>query len=188
LHRATSCYTPSPGTARRRRWDDERVFHLPQAATVFPENDLELHAEFHDLWEWLKSLTENSANFGLTHNDAHRGNFFHDGDRITLFDTSSAFYCWFAYDLAQPLYYSGPVFFGDRAATPGMLAELKADLVAGYGEEFPISDDWVKRIDGFVRLRRLQMHCFMYWQFGGPIEDAWFVRNREAMKNKEPLL
>ena len=188
LHRATSCYNPSPGVVRRRRWDGETVFHLHQAAGVLPESDRELQAEFRDVWAWLEALPEDSANFGLTHNDAHRGNFFYDGEQITMFDTSSAFYCWFAYDLAQPLYYSGPVFFGDRAATPEMLVELKEDLVAGYRQEFPISDEWAKRIDGFVRLRRLQMHSFMYRQYGGPLSDTWFVRNREAMRSKEPLV
>ncbi len=188
LHRATTCYEPSAGIVSRRRWDSETVFHLSEAANVFSKEDADLQTEFRYVWEWLESLPEDADCFGLTHNDAHRGNFYYADNRITLFDTSAAFYCWFAYDLAQPLYYSGPVFFGNRAATPDMLAELKTDLVAGYRDEFPIPDLWVKRIDGFVRLRRLQMHCSVYWQHGGPIEADWFVRNRESMKIKEPLL
>jgi amicoumacin kinase len=188
LHRATVSYKPSDGIVLRHRWDTETIFRLSEAATIFPDYEKKLQSEFRELWSWLSSLPEDAACFGLTHNDAHRSNFSFEDGRITLFDMSATFYCWFAYDLAQPLYYSGPVFFGNRSATPEMLAELKDDLVRGYREEFPLSDIWVERIEGFVRLRRLQMHCSAYWRHGGPIEDDWFVRNGEAMAKKEPLI
>lgn len=190
LHDATLSYSPSAGVAPREAWDSERVFRFAEGLEHLPP---ELHDIWREQWAWLASLPRDASCYGLTHNDAHRGNWLCDTDAeppaITLFDMGAAFRCWFAYDLAQPLYYSGPVFFGDAGATPAQLAELQADLVAGYREVRPLDDVWVSRIRSFVAVRQLQMCCAIYSQLGGPLDADWFRRNRAAIDAKAlPLM
>lgn len=182
LHQATLTYVPTPGIAPRESWRTERVFQFAGGLEHLPP---ELHDEWRRQWDWMSALPTDGGTFGLTHNDAHRGNWLCDPAQtpplITLFDMGGAFDCWFAYDLAQPLYYSGPVFFGERGATPAQLDELRDDLVAGYRDVRPLDDAWVARIRSFVRVRQLQMCCAIRAQIGGPLEAEWFERNRAAI-------
>jgi Ser/Thr protein kinase RdoA (MazF antagonist) len=131
--------------ARRPRWDGINF------QSEILSDDLKRRRWFTEEWEacqaWMHALPE--TEFGLIHADVHEGNFKVHRGELYLFDFDDSCVCWYAYDLAVVL-----VRF-PAAADREWLKGFRANLLAGYRSLRPLTEEWERRIPGFIRMRRL---------------------------------
>ena len=189
MHRLARTYQPPPGGARRFRWDEERRFR--DALDWLPAEDREGIAEYHRVREWLADLPEPAEAFGLIHADGHAGNFLVEDERLTLFDFDDCCYCWFAFDLAMPIYYSQR-----NPAVPDWgephRRRLLDGVLEGYAREHALDAAWIDRIWSFLRLRRLQIRLAEHeWRRTGlltPEDERTFARHWGSWTASAPLI
>ncbi len=70
------------------------------------------------------------------------------------------------------------------------------DVLEGYRSEYDLGEEWIRRIPGFVRFRRIEMYVWIYKLVEESNLDAQnsvririaFQRMREGLSWKEPLL
>ena len=123
--RAASYMSHQPVCARPN-WDHESLdlveHYLP------PSEHLAL-AHYRDLHAQRQSLPQDSASFGLIHQDAHGGNFLVDDQgQITLFDFDDCLYSWFINDIAMAIFYR---LLGETDMV-GLAHEFLPPFMAGY--------------------------------------------------------
>ena len=106
--------------------------------------------EFDRVMDWLASMPETVASFGMTHSDHAPGNFHYSAsDGITTFDFGNCCYHWYAWDLAVGLRY---------LRTNPQAKRYGDALLAGYEENSPIETCWLHNLDWFIRLRYLYIY------------------------------
>ena len=102
---------------------------------------------------------------------------------MEVIDFDDSHRSWLAYDLAIPAYYftHAPGVVHSVGATPHLLD----DLVEGYLSERPLPNDWVERLPGFVRFRRMLVlaDCQRY----SGTDTEWYRYHHAQLGRREPL-
>jgi Ser/Thr protein kinase RdoA (MazF antagonist) len=149
LHRATEGFVERRN-ARRPRWHEVAFQGRPLDSPLgaFPW----FRREWARCEEWLGNLPEEE--WGLIHADLHPGNFKVHRGRLHPFDFDDSFVGWRIYDLAV-------VWPCLRAASDeGLTQARRRALLSGYRSARPLGAAWERRIESFVRVRRVWMSAW----------------------------
>ena len=188
MHAATRLYAPSDGIQPRGSWDDD-MNHIEQ---FIPRDEIAARIEFDVVMEWASGLKINSDTYGLVHTDLNYSNLFVDdqGD-LTVFDFDDCRYHWFAYDIAIPIFYA-LVSFDMPSQDPAKQDWFYGPVLEGYSRHMALGDEWLRRIPGFVRFRRIEMFAWAHKLLDMDNLSDWdrraMRRMREGLHTKEPLV
>jgi Ser/Thr protein kinase RdoA (MazF antagonist) len=164
--------------------------HWHQDVVVPDGLDAALRDEWREVSAWLRSLPRPAGDYGLVHGDFLVGNYLLlDGDDVAVMDFDDCTRCWYAYDLAVSVYVLEHAPVIQALVRPDMDTYL-LDLLEGYTRHTPISREWIDRIPGFVRFRRIAnlVWCHARAEAApGILASDWVRRHRELLARREPL-
>jgi Ser/Thr protein kinase RdoA (MazF antagonist) len=169
MHRLSQDYNPPESRLRRHEWDEG----LDQSAALYlPPGEERVTARWNELLAELRALPRDRQSYGLIHQDMHGGNFFLDGQNITLFDFGDCCYGWFAYDLAIAFFYVIPHY----CRTPEQLALARRcleELWSGYCQENTLDPAWLENIPAFLKLREIDLYIAIHRSLDLNNLDPW---------------
>ncbi len=152
MHALTKRYAPPDPTWRRHAWPADTV---DSARAQLAEADPLALDRFLALVERVEGLPRGRDDYGLIHFDAHEGNFFIDGDTITLFDFDDCGYNWLANDLAMVFFYQAQ----GRDDGESYLAAFLPDFLRGYAAENRLEPHWTGLIHDFMTMREIELYA-----------------------------
>ena len=189
MHAATRIYQPSDGIQKRKSWLDDMRY----IGQYIPKHENIARREFDEVVEWASSLETGPGTFGLVHTDLNHSNYFvDDAGGITAFDFDDCHYNWFACDLAVPMFHALLSF--DLPSMDSTKQDwFYGPFLEGYARRMDISDQWVKRVPGFVRFRRADLFAFICKELDiDNLTSEWDIkavrRIREGFLAREPLV
>jgi Ser/Thr protein kinase RdoA (MazF antagonist) len=157
IHRAARDYGGPP----RWEWTDEYL--IADALAIFPADDAPVRAEFERVMAALTDLPRTRETYGMIHADYAPGNFHYvPGDGIHAFDFGNCCGHWFLSDIAISL---------SVLRRRPERDQLRAWLLAGYHEAFPIDRALLAHLDTFIQLRILYV-LLSRLEWFGPNPDA----------------
>ncbi len=180
MHRLSRDYAPPEERLRRHAWDED----LEQSAALYlPPGEEKVTTRWNDLLAQLRALPRDRESYGLIHQDVHGGNFFLDGQQITLFDFGDCCYGWFAYDLAMALFYAIP----HNCRTPEQLAFARRcleELWSGYCQENTLDPVWLEHIPAFLKLREIDLYIAIHRSMDLNDLDPWCASYMDGRKQR----
>ena len=192
MHSLTKTYEPPQDLTRRPSWNEYPTFVRPDL--YLPEDDVMARLEFEEVFEWAKGLSTVKEAYGLVHIDLNFSNIRLDENKqITLFDFDDCEYNWFAFDLAVPLFHSMH-YAGLPESDAARHEWFYDDLLNAYLKENSLADEWLRRIPGGLRFRRIDLYMFIHRHFDvtrlAGADRVVLERLRTEMQNQkmEPLL
>ncbi len=183
MHAATRHYLPTGGIERRPHWDDDTMLDV---FAFLPEDDIGARTSLEAVLEHVAALPRDPSAYGLIHQDAHAGNFFVDGETITLFDFDDCCYSWFVNDLAIVLFYAlSWVGFEDD---PDYVERFWRWFSRGYRNAHDLDRQWLVEIPWFMKLRELDTYAIVNRSMDpNHIDDPWarrFILGRRDRVNQ----
>lgn len=189
FHRLSRRFQPNHS---RLHWRDDPNFEWTGR---IPADEVQVVAAARGARAELEALPETSETFGLIHCDAHAGNFFIDGERLTFFDFDDTCRCFYGYDVATVLF--GAVlqpWIGDEDAD--RVAAARAFLepfLDGYARE---SDPLHLRLADFplfLKVREAGLYGVIHAFFDVDNLDDWYpakfmAGRRERLEQGVPYL
>lgn len=175
FHRLAKHYHPKAEEKRMVWYEDDLVEH---GLDYIPEHAQQIKIIFTDLINYLKELPETPDSFGLLHTDIHSGNFFIDGDQITVFDFDDSAYFHFISDIAIPLFYATwwtTRDLKDREARNRFALPFFTAFMEGYLKENKLDPYWMKELPHFLKLREIILYLVFNKKF-----DLENLTEREA--------
>ncbi|MGD2077120.1 MAG: phosphotransferase [Chloroflexota bacterium] len=178
MHALSKEYRPPKPTWKRPAWNDQSVLDL---APWIPKTEPLVKDRWQELHTYLETLPEDKESYGLIHQDAHAGNFFVDGDTITLFDFDDCVYGWFAYDIAVVLFYA--VMGSDDWAA--FTRSFMTHFLTGYAQENELPPEWLAEIPNFLKLREIDLYAVIHRSFDVQnLDDPWVKRYMEGRRQR----
>lgn len=166
IHMLSKGYVPKVEGIRRHDWTEN--YYISNINRFVPREEYSIHKSCEELLKELSKLHKDMNSYGLIHGDINIGNFFADGNRITVFDFDECQYSWFIEDIAIQLYYTVYVILDDTIEERKAMAKRFMNrFMEGYNLENSIDDCWIKIIPLFLRLREIIVHVGIYrsWNF-----------------------
>ncbi len=167
MHTLTQMYTPSRPAYRRHQWyEDSEAF----AKTMQGHVPSMLSKKFAAIMDRLRTLPTPHDAYGLVHIDVHRGNFYLDGDCLTLFDFDDCQYSWFVDDIAMALFYAVPV----AEDNPERIAAARmflAHFLPAYCSETYLDPVWFMHVPTFLKAREVAVCMALWAHTGGDLEQ-----------------
>lgn len=149
LHHAAHSY--QPGGFRYMDWNEI----WQELKTYLEPDDRFAWREFNAIDDFFQGLPRTMESYGLTHFDFRAGNMLSDGERITIIDFDGMVYHWWIADVARP--------FLEIVDRP--LDQRRAALrgfIEGYRAQFELTDDWLKALPWFVRMKQMDLYAWDY--------------------------
>ena len=180
MHALAKRYEPAY-PARRDRWPDHNEVEIPR---LLEPHDPAAADCYRNLLRRVSTLPRDRDTYGIIHFDAHKGNFFVDGDTITLFDFDDCCYNWFANDIAMVIFYE--VTNQDDPA-----ASFKAfwpHFMRGYSAENDLAPEWAEIIQDFMTIREIDLYAVIMRSFGvtpGTIDELQHEWPRRFMQDRQ---
>ncbi|BBH23213.1 hypothetical protein Back11_45580 [Paenibacillus baekrokdamisoli] len=169
IHKLTKAYKP---VHRRHEWNQN--YYLLNAAHFIPPAQTLVMGSYKGLIKSIENLPRDNESYGLIHGDINVGNFMVNDGAITLFDFDEGQYSWYVEDLAIQLYYMVYVYGDDSIEERKQQCQLFMEhFMRGYMKENTISNDWLKRIPLFLRLREIIVYTGMYRSLDMSNLDEW---------------
>jgi len=138
----------------------------------------------------LQGFEKKETTFGLIHNDLHQGNFFFDGEDITLFDFDDCAYHWYAYDIAVSFYHA---YWQGTSANPAAVSfgeDFMRDFMAGYKKEHSVDKDILLQIPIFLKIRELFLYALFMEKWNVNALEEWqeytIHQLRESILKEKP--
>lgn len=181
MHALTKAYEPSNPAWRRHSWPADSIHDVHRQLAGI---DAAALARYQALIQRVEALPRGRDDYGLIHFDAHGGNFFVDGDTITLFDFDDCGYNWLANDIAMVLFYMVTNTTDPEATAAAFLP----DFLRGYRDENELDPAWGAIIHDFMSLREIELYAVILRSYGitpdeaGTIPHAWtrgFMQGRQ---------
>ncbi|MFI8708288.1 phosphotransferase enzyme family protein [Bacillus sp. NPDC077411] len=119
----------------------------------------------------VQELSKERNTYGLIHNDLHQGNFFVQGDTLTIFDFDDCSFCWFAQDIAATFYHAVWQGLSVRPEHVSFPQEFMKHFIEGYNKEHTMDKEIVRQIPLFLKLREV----FLFTLF----HEVWDTNNLE---------
>lgn len=189
LQRLTLKYVPPKDVKSRPHWEAEDA--MIQAMRSFESAPKLAQERMNELLTWLRQLPTPKSAFGLIHADLHHGNFMVENGVITAFDFDDCCMHWFIYDLTPAIL---SILWDSSERNLGLTYDtISSPLLAGYLEEMPLEDIWVRRLPIFLKFRSILLY---HWIRTGLMEGLFDDRGKdwcesrltECLKEmKEPL-
>ncbi|MBN8209648.1 phosphotransferase [Bacillus sp. NTK071] len=163
MHSISMNYQPAKG--KRGRWDQGDLLRFEHYLTSSDDESIITSGE--RLVEEIKSFHETGKTFGLIHSDVHQGNFFYDGREIHLFDFDDSIYHYYSSDLAIPVYYAVWGKCGNESlqVRSAFATNFLYSFLKGYRKEATISNEWLRTIPFFLRLRDFELYTVFHKKF-----------------------
>jgi Ser/Thr protein kinase RdoA (MazF antagonist) len=169
LHALTKDYHPAD-SAWRPHWNDAEMLNVE---ALLPPTDTQVRAQYHALMEHLLALPRDRDSYGLIHQDAHDGNMFIDGGRITLFDFDDCAYSWFMNDIAIVLFYA----VNGAPAPAAFTHHFMMHFLRGYQRENNLAVAWLAEIPYFLKLREIDLYAVIHRSFDVTnLTNPWVAR------------
>ncbi len=155
---------------RRHRWDESDLLRF---AYLTNNEDSSLIKDGEKLVEEIKSFHETGETFGLIHSDVHHGNFYYDGKEIHLFDFDDSMYHYYVSDIAIPVYYAVWRKCGNESkeVRTQYATEFLYWFLKGYRKETTISNEWLRTLPLFLRLRDYELYTVFHKKFNKSTMD-----------------
>jgi Ser/Thr protein kinase RdoA (MazF antagonist) len=155
MHQATRSYDPRSGQPRRMDWKQEEM----AAALKLAAKEPFLLEKVEKLLKQIRMLPVNKDVYGLIHTDIHSGNFFIDGNNMTVFDFDDCCYHWFINDLAIPLFYSSFYRYPkDEQQREGFARRFFSSFLTGYLRRYKLDGWWLEQIPLFLMFRDITFY------------------------------
>ncbi len=190
FHALSSSYEPEG--AKRFGWqtDDNLDFR-----SRTPNDQEDLLAIGDKYLAQMAELPTNGLNYGLIHSDAHSGNFFIDGGRLSFFDFDDCCYQWFAFDVATILF-SGvlhPWMANAQEAREEQARVFLPEFLKGYQTEFMVSDFLIEHLPLFLKLREFSLYAVIHSHMDVNNLEDWYPKKfmtgrRERLEADLPYL
>ncbi|HWO96770.1 MAG TPA: phosphotransferase [Bacillus sp. (in: firmicutes)] len=156
MHDSTRTYIPSAGVSKRMDWQEEELGTALKAA----EREPFLLEKAEKLLKQIRALPVNANVYGLIHTDVHSGNFFFDGETMTVFDFDDCCYHWFINDLAIPLFYSAFYRYPkDEKERKRFASRFFSAFLDGYLRYYDIDEWWLEKLPLFLMLRDITFYA-----------------------------
>lgn len=157
LHRLAAEFVPADPESRRPDWTQDDNFAL---AARIPRDEEGVIARADEYVQRLHGLATGDADYGLIHCDAHPGNFFVDGGKLTFFDFDDSCYCWFAYDVATILFSAvlQPWIGNSQQAREAAARSFLPEFLEGYAGEAAVTDFMLAQMPLFLKVRELSLY------------------------------
>ncbi|WP_161568244.1 phosphotransferase enzyme family protein [Anaerobacillus alkaliphilus] len=159
LHRLSENYVEAEKIVKRPDLVEEFDF---QFAPSIPSDDLPIQEKVEKILNDVKSIPKDSERYRLIHSDIHSGNFFFDGETITIFDFDDASYHHIISDIAIPIYYS--VWFNSSLTDKETFINetFLPAFMKGYLSEHAIDLNILKDIPLFLKLRDCELYGVLH--------------------------
>lgn len=169
MHQLAKSYKP---IQKRHTW--QQNYYLRNAAEFIPPEQTLVLGNCNQLMGEIMNLTYGKESYGLIHGDINVGNFFVDQDAITLFDFDECQYSWFVEDIAVQLYYMVYVYGNDSLKERSLQCQLFMEhFLRGYNRENTISDESLKQMPLFLRLREIIVYIGMWRSYDMTSLNDW---------------
>ncbi|GGA73129.1 phosphotransferase enzyme family protein [Ornithinibacillus halotolerans] len=186
MHRVTVNYHPKQKL--RKFWYEDDLFEVDK----YIDNDIVV-ARTQEIVKALHSLPK--EDFGLIHNDIHYGNFFFNGESISIFDFDDACYFWHVSDIAIPLYYTCSALFTNLTSMKeknSFTATFLTAFMKGYTLEKEPPKDWEKLLPLFLKVRDITLYAALHKKIAPEDRDERLQRRmeeiRERIEKKMPIV
>jgi Ser/Thr protein kinase RdoA (MazF antagonist) len=187
MHRLTKSYQPSKPALKRPYLEidfDGMERFIPADQTIVIE-------KAHAIREQLGRMPKDKESYGLIHFDFHRGNFFVDNGKITLFDFDDCLYGWFATDIAISLFYAVPHHCESKEDL-GNATRFMDYFMEGYFTEHKISAQWMSTVPLFLKQREIDLYAVVHRSMDINNLDQWgtsyMTRRRWKIENDIPFV
>ncbi|MBP6786410.1 MAG: phosphotransferase [Candidatus Promineofilum sp.] len=159
MHALTRDYEPGDPAWRRHSWPAETIEEVERHLATGDPSALE---RYRALLRWVDTLPRGGGDYGLIHFDAHEGNFFVDGDTLTLFDFDDCCYNWLANDIAMVIFYH----VTNVADPVGTIAAFLPSFLRGYRDENTLNPAWAALIHNFMTMREIELYAIILRSYG----------------------
>lgn len=151
-----------------------------ETAVYIAHEDDQMKKEFAKIDTFFQSLSENEEYYSLIHGDHRTGNVLLDRDQVHFIDFDEPIYHWVLADIAMPLLevYGQPLSSWQHQFN---------EFINGYCSIFPISEQYIKNIQYFIRMKSLEIYlwCKNNWHEktapGGKPRDIWLSELRNMV-------
>lgn len=192
FHRLAKVYYPQAEEKRMMWYEDDLV---ENGENYIPSGSDQIKRVFHELISYINELPQTPDSFGLLHTDIHSGNFFIDGDQITVFDFDDSAYFYYISDVAIPLYYATwwtTRDLKDREARNKFALTFFRAFMEGYLKENMLDASWMKELPHFLKLRELILYLVFNKKFDltnlSEREDQLIQSFKELLEKGQPVL
>lgn len=178
MHALSRDYRPPKPSWRRPAWNDQLLLDLEP---WIPATEPLVKQKWAELQAYLETLPTDANSYGLVHQDAHAGNFYVDGDTITLFDFDDCTYGWYAYDIAIVLFYA----VTGAEDRPAFTLDFMTRFLTGYAREYQLPSGWLAEIPHFLKLREIDLYAIIHRSFDvHNLEDPWVKRFMDGRRQR----
>ncbi len=158
LHRLSAQFQPNPAH-RRLPWCANDLLEFDG---LIPSDQTLIYQRRDEIVQAMQSLPQDSESFGLVHGDFHHGNFFVDGETITLFDFDAAETFWYIGEICVALHNCLPLPRSQTAKRRDYALHYLSHFLHGYRKEKPCSTFWVEQIPLFLQHCELLTYAYFY--------------------------
>lgn len=164
MHRLSGGYQPARPEWQRVDWRDDDLLDFEN---LLPAEQRLIRQRRDELLAQLNRLPQTSDVYGLVHADFHHGNFFVDGEKITIFDFDAACPFWFTGDICIALYNCLPLPRTRTADRRAYALRFLTHFLRGYRKEKELDVFWLERLPLFIKYCELEHYAyfFKYWDF-----------------------
>jgi Ser/Thr protein kinase RdoA (MazF antagonist) len=174
---ATGSAGQVPGTRGRHAWDRDRVFRT--AVEAGDGRVAEARGALGQVVGWMRTLSTEAAEFGVTHADLHLGNLNVADGVVTAFDFDDACRHWFIHDVAVAVTSIRKAGWEHPGRFDAAAAEQR--FVDHYFAQGALAPAWRARLEAFVAYRLALSACWASRAAEtGELDDelaAWFQRS-----------
>lgn len=188
LHKLSRDYVEKENIIKRPDLVEE--FHV-QFAPSIPEDEA-VQEKVEKVLTSIKKLPKDKERYRLIHSDIHSGNFFFDGENITIFDFDDCSYHHIIGDIAIPIYYS--VWFNNSITdkTKFINEIFFPAFMKGYLKENPIDLKLLDDIPLFLKLRDCELYGVLHkkWDISSLTEKQITLLSeiRERIVSEMPIV
>jgi len=177
MHHLAQHYQPAEPAWRRPAWDDDIMEFVDR---YLPAGEAVAKQIYRALCDYFRTLPQDSASYGLIHQDAHGSNFLVDqAGAITLFDFDECAYSWYINDIAIVLFY----IVMDADDWPAFTLEFMTHFLQGYRQAHRLDPRWLHEIPHFLKAREIELYAVAHRDFDvNHIDHEWmaqFMRDRK---------
>ncbi len=189
LHRLSADYKEAETIVKRPDLIEE---FDQQFAPFIPKEDSLVQKKVGKLLSSVKSLPKDKERYRLIHSDIHSGNFFFDGEHITIFDFDDASYHYIVSDIAIPIYYS--VWFNTNLSDEDAFINdlFYPTFMKGYLSEHDLQLDILQDLSLFLKLRDCELYGVLHkkWDLTALNEKQKLVLTelRERIISETPIV
>lgn len=189
LHKASELFQSNYNN--RKNWEEN--YYLKNRDVFIPITESEKRNAINDQILKISKLSSEQYDFGLIHGDINPGNFFVDGESITLFDFDECQNSWYIEDIAIQLFYTVYVFGDDDIEERNQKSiDFMQNFLKGYRTRREIKLESLKLITDFLVLREMIVHIGIYkkWDLNqlSPWARNYFNESSKRIISRKPII